>query len=101
MGEQGEDLRRLEGIGSDQEQEWQDCEQEEECCCQEKVCHNCWALDAGCQEGTRGPEDQGFCRDQEGLSTLHQGEGVLRKVRLSREVCGARMHRGASSRCGA
>merc|ERR1711896_15199 len=97
----GEDLRRLEGNRSRQEQEGQDREQEDECSFQEEVCQHCWALDAGCQEGTRGPEDQGLCRDQEGLSTLRQGEGALRKVRLPREVCDSRTHVGASSRCGA
>merc|ERR1711977_460657 len=64
-----------------------------------EVSKHCWALDAGRQEGTRGPEAQGLCRDQEGHSTLHQGEGALRKVRLLREVCGSRTHGGASSRC--
>merc|ERR1712224_785490 len=43
---------------------------------------------------------KGFC-DQEGLTTLHQGEGVLYKLRLLCEVSGAQTQRSASSRRGA
>merc|ERR1712146_706896 len=66
----------LEEVRSDQEQERKDREQEAERAGQEEP------LDAGLQEGTRGSEDQGLCCDQEGLSTLHQGKGILRTVRL-------------------
>merc|ERR1712139_547281 len=63
---------------------------------------HCWTLVHGCPKGTRGPEAQGFRRDQEGLSALHQGEGVLQqKLRSSCEVSGGWTQRSASSKCGA
>merc|ERR1712054_309494 len=72
--EQGKDCGRLDEVRS---------EQEAERACQEEVCQLCWTLDAGCQEGTCGPQGQGFRRDQEGFSTLHQGEGILQQLRLA------------------
>merc|ERR1712146_286576 len=48
--------------------------------CEEEVCQLCRTLDSGRQEGTCGPEDQGLLRAEEGLSTVHQGEGVLPKL---------------------
>merc|ERR1712182_97155 len=81
--------------------EEEDREQEYERSGQEAVLSNCRTLDAGCQEGTCSPEDQGLRCDQEGLSALHQGEGVLQELRLSCELSGAWTWYSASSRCGA
>merc|ERR1712224_21234 len=99
--EQGEDLGRLDEVGSVSEQEGKDREQEAECGCQEEVCQLSWTLGQGRREGACGAEDQGFRPDQEGLSILPQGEGVLEQLRLSCEVSGAQTQRSASSRCGA
>merc|ERR1712138_33117 len=71
---QGKDCWRLDRQGFDQEQSRQDCEQEAERTRQEVP------MDAGCQEGTHGPEAQGIRRDQEGLTPLRRGEGVLQCV---------------------
>merc|ERR1712078_61322 len=60
--QQSEDHWRLDGIGSDQEQGRQNCEQESE------------------RQGQEGLEDHGIRRDQEGLTPLRQGEGALQCV---------------------
>merc|ERR1712093_80832 len=78
----------------------EDREQEAECESQEELCQLYWTLGQGRREGACGAEAQGFRPDQEGLSTLHQGEGVLEELRLSCEVFGAQTQRSASSRCG-
>merc|ERR1711977_301547 len=72
--QQGKNHWRLDCQGFDQEQSRQDCEQEAERTRQEVP------MDAGCQEGAHGPEAQGIRRDQEGLTPLRQGEGVLQCV---------------------
>merc|ERR1712100_776950 len=69
--EQGEDCWRLDCQGLDQEQAWQDRQQEEERLLQEVP------MDAGLREGAQGLEADGLCRDQEGLSFVREGEGVL------------------------
>merc|ERR1711937_419119 len=71
---QGKDCRRLNRQGPDQEQSRQDCEQEEARPRQEVP------MDAGLLEGTQGPEAHRLRRDQEGLTPLRQGEGVLQCV---------------------
>merc|ERR1712137_477898 len=61
--QQGEDRWWLDRKGLDQEQGRQDREQEAERQQQEVP------MDPGVLEGAQGLEDQGVCRDQEGLST--------------------------------
>merc|ERR1711904_36913 len=78
--QQGKNRWRLDGIGPDEEQGRQDCEQEAECCVEAQVQDGPRAMEPGSGEGTQGIEDHGLRRDQEGLTPLRQGEGVLQCV---------------------
>merc|ERR1712138_325112 len=72
--QQGEDRWRLDGEGSGQDQNRKDCKQKGERPGQEIP------VDCSSQEGTRGIEDQGLRRVQEGHTSLRESEGVLQSV---------------------
>merc|ERR1712070_943458 len=78
--QQSEDHWRLDGIGSDQEQGRQNCEQESERQGQEGMQEHSGAMVRGPGKGPQGLEDHGIRRDQEGLTPLRQGEGALQCV---------------------
>merc|ERR1712146_323255 len=75
MGHQGEDSHWLDQIRFDQEQVWQDCEQEAIRLGQEEQLHQ--GLDYCSPEGQEGFGPQGLRCDQEGLSSLQKGQGIL------------------------
>merc|ERR1712178_437860 len=78
--QQSEDHWRLDGIGSDQEQGRQNCEQESERQGQEGIQEHSGAMVRGPGKGPQGLEDHGIRCDQEGLTPLRQGEGALQCV---------------------
>merc|ERR1712144_175570 len=61
---QGEDRGWNDQILFDQEQARQGCQQEEQ-------------VDRCRHQGKEGPEPQGICRDQEGITPLQEGKGTL------------------------
>merc|ERR1711904_133004 len=79
---QGEDSWWLDRLCLDEEQVRQDREQEEICHFQEKHLDDC------CPEGKEGTETQGLRRNQEGLRTLQEGQGVLLKMLVTASAQG-------------
>merc|ERR1712118_435324 len=72
---QGQDLRWFDFVRLDQELPWQDCEQEGIPTGQEEQLHQ--GLDYCRPEGQEGFGPEGLCRNQEGLSSLQEGQGTL------------------------
>merc|ERR1711924_100328 len=73
---QGEDNRWYDQIRSDEEQEWQDCEQEAIGKWQEGLRPH-QGLDCRCSEGQEGFGCEGLRCNQEGLSSLQEVQGTL------------------------
>merc|ERR1712124_192217 len=73
----GQDRRRLDQDRFGGEQAWKDCEQEKLSTWQEDERQH-QGLDSSSPEGTEGTQCEGLRCCQEGLSSLQEGQGVLR-----------------------